>query len=152
MVPRAKDYGEAYDNHERVAKLWSSVLNINVSVSQVYMCLLLLKVARLVVTPNHKDSWIDIAGYASLGGEVDEKESSQISFLERLDLDTIEEDWLPPTEFPDLTRSEYIAIDLETNDPNLTERYTPGWARDDGFIVGIGWAKRRFCWLLSYSS
>ena len=30
--PRAKDYGEAYDNHERVAKLWSSVLNINVSV------------------------------------------------------------------------------------------------------------------------
>lgn len=71
--PRAKDYGEAYDNHERVAKLWSSVLNINVSVSQVYMCLLLLKVARLVVTPNHKDSWIDIAGYASLGGEVDEK-------------------------------------------------------------------------------
>ena len=49
------------------------MLNINVSVSQVYLCLLLLKVARLVVTPHHKDSRIDIAGYASLGGEVDEK-------------------------------------------------------------------------------
>ena len=71
------------------------------------------------------------------------KESSQISFLERLDLDTIEEDWLPPTEFPDLTRSEYIAIDLETNDPNLTE-LGPGWARDDGFIVGIAIAAGDF--------
>jgi len=71
------------------------------------------------------------------------KESSQISFLERLDLDTIEEDWLPPTEFPDLTRSEHIAIDLETNDPNLTE-LGPGWARDDGFIVGIAIAAGDF--------
>ena len=71
------------------------------------------------------------------------KESSQISFLERLDLDTIEEDWLPPTEFPDLTRSEYIAIDLETNDPNLTE-LGPGWARNDGFIVGIAIAAGDF--------
>ena len=71
------------------------------------------------------------------------KESSQISFLERLDLDTIEEDRLPPTEFPDLTRSEYIAIDLETNDPNLTE-LGPGWARDDGFIVGIAIAAGDF--------
>ena len=71
------------------------------------------------------------------------KESSQISFLERLDLETIEEDWLPPTEFPDLTRSEYIAIDLETNDPNLTE-LGPGWARDDGFIVGIAIAAGDF--------
>jgi hypothetical protein len=71
------------------------------------------------------------------------KESSQISFLERLDLDTIEEDWLPPTEFPDLTKSEYIAIDLETNDPNLME-LGPGWARDDGFIVGIAIAAGDF--------
>ena len=71
------------------------------------------------------------------------KECSQISFFERLDLDSIEEDWLPPTEFPDLTRSEYIAIDLETNDPNLTE-LGPGWARDDGFIVGIAIAAGDF--------
>ena len=71
------------------------------------------------------------------------KEGSQISFLERLDLDTIEEDWLPPTEFPDLTRSEYIAIDLETNDPNLMQ-LGPGWARDDGFIVGIAIAAGDF--------
>ena len=64
------------------------------------------------------------------------KEKSQLSFLNRMDLDTIEKDWLPPEVFPDLTRSSYIAIDLETNDPNLTT-LGPGWARSDGFIVGI---------------
>ena len=47
------------------------------------------------------------------------KESSQISFLHRMDLDTIEKDWGPPEVFPDLRNSKFIAIDLETNDPNL---------------------------------
>jgi hypothetical protein len=70
---RAKDYGDAYENHERVAKLWSVILDKEVSVSQVYQCLTALKLARLIVTPTHEDSWVDIAGYASLGGEVDGK-------------------------------------------------------------------------------
>jgi len=71
------------------------------------------------------------------------KEKSQLSFLNRMDLDTIEQDWLPPEVFPDLTRSEYIAIDLETNDPNLMT-LGPGWARGDGFIVGIAIAAGDF--------
>lgn len=71
------------------------------------------------------------------------KEKSQLSFLNRMDLDTIEQDWLPPEVFPDLTRSKYIAIDLETNDPNLMT-LGPGWARGDGFIVGIAIAAGDF--------
>lgn len=71
------------------------------------------------------------------------KEKSQLSFLHRMDLDTIEQDWLPPEVFPDLTRSKYIAIDLETNDPNLMT-LGPGWARGDGFIVGIAIAAGDF--------
>ena len=31
---------------------------------------ILLKIARLAVDPTHKDSWVDIAGYAALGGEL----------------------------------------------------------------------------------
>ena len=68
--PRAKDYGDAYENHERVAQLWSTILGQDVSVSQVYQCLMALKLARLIVSPTHTDSWVDIAGYASLGGEI----------------------------------------------------------------------------------
>ena len=71
--PRARDYGDAYENHERVAQLWSTILRQDVSVSQVYQCLMALKLARLIVSPTHTDSWVDIAGYASLGGEIDGK-------------------------------------------------------------------------------
>jgi DNA polymerase I-like protein with 3'-5' exonuclease and polymerase domains len=44
--------------------------------------------------------------------------------------------WNIPTEFPDLRQHKQIAIDLETCDPHLTT-LGPGWARKDGFIVGI---------------
>ena len=71
------------------------------------------------------------------------KEKSQISFLERMDLDVIEKDWLPPEVFPDLRNSEYISVDLETSDPNLTT-LGPGWARGDGFIVGVAIAAGDF--------
>lgn len=50
-----------------------------------------------------------------------------------------EDDWIIPTEFPDLTQYKQIAIDLETCDPNLTT-LGPGWARKDGYIVGIALA------------
>jgi len=44
--------------------------------------------------------------------------------------------WNIPTEYPDLTQHKQIAVDLETCDPRLTT-LGPGWARKDGFIVGI---------------
>ena len=44
--------------------------------------------------------------------------------------------WNIPTQFPDLSQYKQIAVDLETCDPNLTT-LGPGWARKDGFIVGI---------------
>jgi DNA polymerase I-like protein with 3'-5' exonuclease and polymerase domains len=44
--------------------------------------------------------------------------------------------WNIPPDFPDLTMHKQIAIDLETCDPNLTT-LGPGWARKDGYIVGI---------------
>ena len=45
-------------------------------------------------------------------------------------------DWNIPSEYPDLTGYKQIAIDLETCDPNLMTK-GPGWARNDGFVVGI---------------
>ena len=67
--PRAKDYGSAYENHARIAKLWSVILQKDITVPQVYQCMIALKLARLVETPAHEDSWIDICGYGALGGE-----------------------------------------------------------------------------------
>jgi|TARA_R100000027_G_scaffold66250_1_gene61874 hypothetical protein len=71
---RAKDYGPAYENHKRIADLWSVVFGQKVTVFQVVLCLLLLKIARLIYSPTKTDSWIDIGGYTGLGGEFAEKE------------------------------------------------------------------------------
>lgn len=66
---RAAIYGDARENHERIAAMWSAILGQDLTADQVYMCMIALKLARLANTPDHEDSWIDIAGYAALGGE-----------------------------------------------------------------------------------
>lgn len=71
---RAEDYGDAYENHKRIAELWSVVFGIKVTVYQVVLCLILLKIARLIYSPTKKDSWIDVAGYSGIGGEIADKE------------------------------------------------------------------------------
>jgi hypothetical protein len=70
---RAKDYGDAYENHKRIAELWSVVFGIKVTAYQVILCLILLKVARLIYSPQKTDSWIDLAGYSGIGGSFEEK-------------------------------------------------------------------------------
>ena len=67
--PRAKDYGDPHENHQRIAMLWSVLLNKEVTVEQVYQCMIAVKLSRLIETPEHEDSWLDICGYSALGGE-----------------------------------------------------------------------------------
>ena len=47
-----------------------------------------------------------------------------------------ESDWIAPQVLPKFDAYETLAVDLETYDPNLTNR-GPGWATGDGYIVGI---------------
>ena len=67
--PRAKEYGDAHENHARIAQMWSVLLDKPVTIQQVYQCMVAVKLARLIVTPDHEDSWVDICGYGALGGE-----------------------------------------------------------------------------------
>ena len=76
--PRAKEYGPAKFNHERIAKIWSVILAREVTAEEVVACMIGVKLARLAETMEHDDSWTDIIGYAALGGEIvnHEKETS----------------------------------------------------------------------------
>ena len=49
-----------------VGRAWS-----NVTPEQVVLCMTCLKVARLMETPKHEDSWVDIAGYGAWRREAD---------------------------------------------------------------------------------
>ena len=66
---RAEDYGDAYDNHLRIAQMWSAILDADVTPHHVAMMMIALKISRLANQPEHTDSWIDVCGYAALGGE-----------------------------------------------------------------------------------
>jgi DNA polymerase I-like protein with 3'-5' exonuclease and polymerase domains len=46
-------------------------------------------------------------------------------------------EWLPPEDFPDLSKYDEIAIDLETKDPNLNIRMGSGAVVGVGEVVGI---------------
>ena len=68
--PRAEAYGPPQVNFRRIADLWQPIFGIGVTPSQVALALAQLKVARLIQSPDHEDSWIDAAGYIALGGEL----------------------------------------------------------------------------------
>ncbi|AKJ72219.1 hypothetical protein TPA4_54 [Tsukamurella phage TPA4] len=67
---RRAEYGPAKESFERIAQLWTTTLGYEITAAQVALCLAQLKISRLIQTPDHADSWVDLAGYAALGAEV----------------------------------------------------------------------------------
>lgn len=75
---RNADYGDAENNLGRIADLWNH-LGVRrsddlISASDVALMMILVKVARQAHS-SKTDNWIDIAGYAALGAELDANES-----------------------------------------------------------------------------
>lgn len=62
-------YGDPLVSHERIGKLWSALLGVEINAHQVAMMMAAMKLSRLAGQAEHKDSWIDLAGYAGLGYE-----------------------------------------------------------------------------------
>jgi hypothetical protein len=67
---RADDYGSLEDNFGRIAIMWGVVLGRVVTTEQVALCMASVKMCRLVNSPDHADSWVDLAGYAAIGSEL----------------------------------------------------------------------------------
>ncbi len=72
---RQDDYGTPENNFERIAMLWTHYLGpqrlqIGISPVDVAAMLALLKIARIASGHGKSDNWIDLAGYAACGGEL----------------------------------------------------------------------------------
>ncbi len=74
---RAQNYGDAYEMHRRIASGWTEILGVEVKPHEVALCMAWLKIARLVETPGHEDSYIDLVAYGSLAGEIQAKDSAK---------------------------------------------------------------------------
>jgi hypothetical protein len=66
---RAQTYGDVTENFERIAQLWSSFRGQYFSKHDVAVFMILVKVARQHDL-YHRDSMVDIAGYAALDAKV----------------------------------------------------------------------------------
>ena len=67
---RHKDYGDKLTNHTNIAALWSIFLRKEVTPHDVAVCMALVKVARLM-HQHKKDSYVDMAAYAAIAGEIE---------------------------------------------------------------------------------
>lgn len=67
---RETTYGGPEQSFSTIAQLWSVYLGITVQAHDVAALLALLKLARLQHSQGqHRDSWVDLAGYAACGAE-----------------------------------------------------------------------------------
>src|SRR6266487_5221303 len=57
-------YGPPSRDFERIAGAWRSLFGWDVTAEQVALAMVIVKVSRLQTTPTHRDSVVDIAGYA----------------------------------------------------------------------------------------
>lgn len=68
---RRKAYGHPERNFSRIAALWNAYLAgkpngpLPITDTDVSLLMILMKVARLIETPTHRDSLVDLAGYAA---------------------------------------------------------------------------------------
>ena len=73
---REKQYGKAENNFNTIANLWADYLSVKVEPTDiepkdVAAMLALLKIARIATGHAKDDNWVDLAGYAACGGEIE---------------------------------------------------------------------------------
>ena len=72
---RELDYGKPEDNFSIISKLWNAYLGDNVTdIHDVAMMMALLKIARIRTGRRTSDSYVDLAGYTSCGGEMSDSD------------------------------------------------------------------------------
>lgn len=73
---REQDYGTPENNFRAVANMWADYLSakkepLDIEPKDVAAMLALLKIARIASGHSKADNWVDLAGYAACGGELE---------------------------------------------------------------------------------
>ena len=64
---RNAQYGDPRQDFQRTATMWSAYLGAKVEPHDVAAMMAILKVSRIRWSPQKRDSWVDLAGYAACG-------------------------------------------------------------------------------------
>lgn len=74
---RQEDYGSPEDNFIKIGVLWSTYLGVAITAEDVAAMMILLKTARISSGQTKVDNWVDIAGYAACGGEIQTRDKDE---------------------------------------------------------------------------
>jgi hypothetical protein len=72
---RGRVYGHPQEDFERVATMTAPLADCQDVVLRHVLYMIIVKICRLIVTPTHEDSWLDIVGYARTAAMVLERRS-----------------------------------------------------------------------------
>ena len=61
--PRQRDYAHPKINFQRIANLWSIVLDVDITPEQVALCMIQVKIAR-EMNRHTRDNIVDLIGYS----------------------------------------------------------------------------------------
>ena len=67
---RENEYGSPEDSFTNIARLWSVYRDVIFTANDVAMMMALLKIARIKTGTATDDSYVDLAGYAACGAEI----------------------------------------------------------------------------------
>ena len=77
---REQDYGSPENNFQTIADMWAIYLSVKcisnnsdvcISPEDVAAMMALMKIARIASGNAKEDNWVDLAGYAACGGEIE---------------------------------------------------------------------------------
>nr|DAH47782.1 MAG TPA: hypothetical protein [Caudoviricetes sp.] len=68
---REQDYGSPENSFQRIAEFWRTYLNQQITPVDVAAMMALLKLARVAEGHGKADNWVDLAGYAACGAEIE---------------------------------------------------------------------------------
>lgn len=64
---RNNAYGPPSQDFARTAQMWSAYLGVPVEARDVAAMMAMLKLSRIRWSPERRDHWVDLAGYAACG-------------------------------------------------------------------------------------
>lgn len=79
LKDREKSYGNPIQMHNRIAKIWSALLNKPVTAYEVALCMAGLKLARATKNASDPDSLIDAHGYTEIAQTIQADVDAQAS-------------------------------------------------------------------------
>lgn len=77
---RSATHGSPEQNFENIAALWSTFKGVQFTSKDVAAMMVLVKLGRIIHNPSHRDSWIDIAGYAACTASLSDKQYMKVEW------------------------------------------------------------------------